>query len=121
MYERFACRYVFVHKDQKMSDPLEQQLWKVVSHHVDAGNGVQSSASATNSLNPRAVSPAPSFAFLFFFFIKWCSLGGIRCDFVSLLVYHLCGVWLPVRRAWDYRNVKHIIVWLVLPPWLVRE
>lgn len=57
--------YVFVHKDQKkMSDPLEQQLWKLRSHHIDAGNGVQSSARATNSLNPRAVSPAPSFVFL---------------------------------------------------------
>lgn len=34
-------------------------------HHADAGNGVQSSARAANSLNPRAVSAAPSSAFFF--------------------------------------------------------
>lgn len=81
----FCLHVVFVHKDQKTSDSLEQQLWKVMSHHVDAGNGVHSSARATNSLNPRAVSPAPSSA-VFSFLNEERILGDIRCYFVSLVV-----------------------------------
>lgn len=50
--------------DQKTTlDPLGLELQVAVSHHVGAGNKtIVLSASATDTLNPWVISPAPKFS-----------------------------------------------------------
>lgn len=48
---------------KRASDPLELELWMLVSHHVGAGLELGCPTKAASALNCGAIPPAPPFQF----------------------------------------------------------